>query len=51
MVLFEKGMVQWDEDLINGRAVLETLIYIVSSFEGQTTIPKGNPRRIPTSIT
>ena len=29
MVLFEKGMVQWDEDLlINGRAALETLVRV-----------------------
>ena len=29
MLLFEKGMVQWDEDLlINGRAVLETLVRV-----------------------
>ena len=29
VVLFEKGMVQWDEDLvINGRASLETLVRV-----------------------
>ena len=29
VVLFEKGMVQWDEDLlINGRAALETLVRV-----------------------
>lgn len=29
MVLFEKGAVEWDEDLlINGRASLETLVRV-----------------------
>ena len=29
MVLFERGKVQWDEDLlINGRAALETLVRV-----------------------
>jgi phosphatidylserine decarboxylase len=29
VVLFEKGMVEWDEDLlINGRAALETLVRV-----------------------
>jgi hypothetical protein len=29
VILFEKGMVQWDEDLlINGRAALETLVRV-----------------------
>ena len=29
MLLFEKGMVQWDEDLlINGCAVFETLVRV-----------------------
>ena len=29
MILFEKGMVEWDEDLLaNGRASLETLVRV-----------------------
>ncbi len=29
MVLFEKGVVEWDEDLlVNGRACLETLVRV-----------------------
>lgn len=29
MVLFEKGAVEWDEDLVvNGRAALETLVRV-----------------------
>ena len=29
VILFEKGMVEWDEDLlINGRAALETLVRV-----------------------
>ena len=33
MVLFEKGKVQWDEDLlINGRAALETLVRVGSGI-------------------
>ena len=29
MIFFEKGMVQWDEDLlINGRAAFETLVQV-----------------------
>lgn len=29
MILFEKGVVQWDEDLlINGRASLETFVRV-----------------------
>ena len=41
MVLFEKGMVQWDEDLlINGRASLETLVQVGMGIgRGRTNVP------------
>ena len=40
VVLFEKGMVQWDEDLlINGRAALETLVRVGSGIgRGRTNV-------------
>lgn len=41
VVLFEKGMVQWDEDLlINGRASLETLVQVGMGIgRGRTNVP------------
>ena len=48
MVLFEKGAVEWDEDLlINGRASLETLVRV-----GMGVGRKGrrHPSRSPSSV-
>jgi len=42
VILFEKGVVEWDEDLlINGRASLETLVRVGMGI--------GNGRRMPVS--
>ena len=45
VVLFEKGVVEWDEDLlINGRASLETLVRVGMGVGRRSTGHHGSPR-------
>ena len=51
VVLFEKGVVEWDEDLlINGRASLETLVRVGMGV-GRRSTGLGKPSRKPTGNT
>ena len=44
VLLFEKGVVEWDEDLLlNGRSSLETLVRVGMGI--------GRSRRVPSDIT
>ena len=49
VILFEKGMVEWDEDLlINGRASLETLVLVGMGIGRRRTAP--SPIKAPTAL-
>ena len=51
VILFEKGMVEWDEDLlINGRASLETLVLVGMGIGRRRNGTSSSPVKAPTAL-
>jgi len=47
-MLFEKGVVEWDEDLlINGQASLETLVRVGMGIGRRVGVPTSVPNPLP----